>query len=127
MRDLRLQCGLIATVLAIVFCQAGLCQSTEIHCPSTLTVQESPLLNDLPGWIAHDNSVKGLHHFYGIGFSEGPPEELVWQAPASSTKTNKSRVDTYDLTAISQDVWISCLYRDTSQSLTQKLPKKFSR
>jgi hypothetical protein len=71
--------------------------------------------------------VKGVHHFYGVGFSEGPPEKLVYQVASSSTKTKKSRVDVFDFSAISEDVWISCLYRDTSQALTQKLAKKFAR
>jgi hypothetical protein len=102
-------------------------QSTEIQCPSSVAVQESPDLTELQGWRAHDNSVKGVHHFYGVGFSEGPPEKLVYQVASSSTKTKKSRVDVFDFSAISEDVWISCLYRDTSQALTQKLAKKFAR
>jgi hypothetical protein len=126
MTQAKLQRGLLA-VVALLLCKPAVSQSTDIHCPSTLVVQESANLADLPGWSAHDSSRNGIHHFYGVGFSEGPPEKLVHQAPSSSTKTKKSKVDTFDLSSVSDDVWISCLYRDTSQSLTQKLPKKFLR
>jgi hypothetical protein len=127
MRRARLRCGLLGPAVAFLFCHPAASQVTDIRCPSTLVVQESPNLSDLPGWSARDNSVKGIHHLYGVGFSEGPPEKLVYQAPSRSTRTKKARVDVFDFAAISEDVWISCLYRDTSQALTQKLPKKFSK
>jgi len=127
MTQIRLQYRLLGPAIALLLCQPVVCQSTDIQCPSTIVVQELLNLTDLPGWTAHDNSVKNIHHFYGIGFSEGPPEKLVYQVPTATTKTNKSRVDVFDFNAVSDEVWISCLYRDTSQSLTQKLPKKFSR
>jgi len=127
MTQIRLQYRLLGPAIALLLCQPVVCQSTDIQCPSTIVVQESLNLTDLPGWTAHDNSVNNIHHFYGIGFSEGPPEKLVYQVPTTKTKTNKGRVEVFDFTAVSDDVWISCLYRDTSQSLTQKLPKKFSR
>lgn len=125
MRQMRLKHGFLAVILLL--CHQAISQSTDIQCPSILRVQESADLKDLAGWSAHETNVNGVHHFYGIGFSEGHPEKLVYQVPASSNKTKKSRVDVFDFTSISDDVWISCLYRDTSQSLTQKLPKKFSR
>lgn len=118
--------GLLATIVFLL-CRSAAGQSTDIQCPSTLVVQESADLADLQGWRSRDNSVKGIHHFYGAGFSEGPPEKLVYQAPSGTSRTKRSRVDVYDFSSIADDVWISCLYRDTSQSLTQKLPKKFSR
>ena len=127
MTQIRLQPPLLGLAIALLLCPPLVGQSTDIQCPSTIVVQESLNLTDLPGWTAHDNSVNNIHHFYGIGFSEGPPEKLVYQVPTTKTKTNKSRVEVFDFTAVSDDVWISCLYRDTSQSLTQKLPKKFSR
>jgi hypothetical protein len=126
MRPAQTLCGWLAAT-DFLLCNAAVSQSTEIQCPPNVAVQESADLTDLQGWRAHDNSVKGIHHFYGAGFSEGPPEKLVYQAPSSSNRTKRSKVDVYDFSSISEDVWISCLYRDTSQSLTQKLPKKFSR
>jgi hypothetical protein len=126
MRPTKARCGLLAAIVFLL-CNAAVSQSTEIQCPARVVVQESADVTELQGWRAHDNSVKGIHHFYGAGFSEGPPEKLVYQAPASSTRTKRSKVEVYDFSAISDEVWISCLYRDTSQSLTQKLPKRFSR
>lgn len=126
MRPTKGLCGLLP-VIVFLLCNPAVSQSTQIQCPSSVVVQESADLTDLQGWRAHDNSVKGIHHFYGAGFSEGPPEKLVYQAPSSSTRTKRSKVDVYDFSSISEDVWISCLYRDTSQSLTQRLPKRFSR
>ena len=126
MRPTKALYGLPAAIVFFL-CNAAVSQSTEIHCPSSVVVQESADLTELQGWRAHDNSVKGIHHFYGVAFSGGPPENLVYQAHSSSTRTKRSKVDVYDLSSVSDDVWISCLYRDTSQSLTQKLPKRFSR
>jgi len=126
MKHLKQQAGLLGATVVLALSQVAVSQST-VSCPSTIVVQELPNLANAPGWSAHDNSVKGVHHFYGVAFSEGPPEKLVYQVPASSNKTKDSRVDVFDLTSTSEDVWISCLYRDTSQSLTQKLAKKFSR
>jgi hypothetical protein len=126
MRPAKALGGLLSAIV-LLLCNAAVSQSTEIRCPSSVVVQESAILTDLQGWRAHDNSVKGIHHFYGAGFSEGPPEKLVYQAPSSSTRTKRTKVDVYDFSSISDDVWISCLYRDTSQSLTQKLARRFSR
>jgi len=126
MRPTKALFGWLAAIL-FPLCNAAASQSTEIQCPSSVVVQESADLTSLPGWRVQDNSVKGAHHFYGVGFSEGPPEKLVYQAASKSTRTKRTKVDVYDFSAISEDVWISCLYRDTSQSLTQKLPKRFSR
>ena len=126
MRNTRAQWGLLASIV-FSFCNTAVSQSTEITCPSSIVVQESADLTDLPGWRARDNSVKGVHHFYGVGLSEGPPENLVYQAPSNTTRTKRTKVEVYDFSSISEDVWISCLYRDTSQSLTQRLPKKFAR
>lgn len=127
MRPTKLPWGLLAAMMVFSLCHPAVSQSTEIACPSSVVVQESADLSGLQGWRGHDNSVKGVHHFYGVGFSEGPPEKLVYQAASNTTRTKRSKVDVYDFSSISEDVWISCLYRDTSQSLTQKLPKKFSR
>jgi hypothetical protein len=127
MTQLRLPFVLLGSAMALLLCPPVLSQSTDIQCPSTVVVEESLNLTDLPGWTSHDTSMKNVHHFYGVAFSEGPPEKLVYQVPTTKTKTNKSRVDVFDLTSVSEDVWLSCLYRDTSQSLTQKLPKKFAR
>lgn len=127
MRPTVARCGLLAAIVFLLLSHPAVSQSTEIQCPSSIVVQESADLTNLPGWRTHDNSVKGVHHLYGAAFSEGPPENLVYQAPSGGTKTKRSKVEVYDFSAISDDVWISCLYRDTSQTLTQKLPKKFSR
>jgi len=102
-------------------------QATPIQCPSTLRVQESTDLANLEGWRPYDTSHEGIHHFYDIAFSEGAPERLVYQTPSNSTSTKRKKVDVYDFTRFTDDIWISCLYRDTSQSLTRKLERKFSR
>ena len=119
--------GVLAACIALLLSRPALSQGTEIQCPSTLVVQETAELTKLGGWSAHDTSLNGIHHFFDVAFSEGPPEKLVYQTPTKSTATKVKRVDVYDLSSISDDVWISCLYRDTSQSLTRKLEKKFAR
>jgi len=119
--------GVIAAGIALLLSKTALSQGSEIQCPSKLVVQETVDLATLEGWRPHDTSLKGTHHFFDVAFSEGPPEKLVYQTPSKSTTTKIKRVDVYDLFSIADDVWISCLYHDTSQSLTRKLEKKFSR
>jgi hypothetical protein len=100
----------------------------EIECPSSLQVQESADLAALEGWRAYDNSVKGTHHLFDVAFSEGPPDKLVFRTPSKSTATKLKKLDVYDFSSeISEEVWLSCLYRDTALSLAKKMPEKFSR
>jgi hypothetical protein len=119
--------ALIVTVVALLCETLARSQSTQIYCPVALHVQEAPDLAKLEAWHAYDSSYKGMHPFYDIAFSEGPPEKLVYRNPTHSTKTKLKRMDAYEFAQVSEDMWISCLYRDTSQTLTRKLEKKFSR
>lgn len=100
----------------------------QIECPSTIQVQESVDLVKLEGWRTYDTSVQGAHHFFDVGFSEGPPEKLVFRTPSKSTATKLKKLEVYDFSSgITDELWISCLYRDTALSLTKKIPDKFSR
>jgi hypothetical protein len=100
----------------------------QVECPSTVAIQESADLAQLEGWRTYDTSIKGSHNFFDVGFSEGPPEKLVFRTPSKSTVTKKSKLEVYDLSSgVSGELWISCIYRDTALSLTRRLPEKFSR
>jgi hypothetical protein len=100
----------------------------EIECPSTIEVQESANLTKLEGWRIYDTSAAGVHHFFDVGFSEGPPEKLVFRTPSKSTATKLKKLDVYDFSSgVTDEIWISCLYRDTALSVTRKLPGKLSR
>jgi hypothetical protein len=118
--------GIMAVYIVLLLPVRVLSQATAVECPSTLMVRESVDLA-MEGWRARDTSLKGSHHFFDVAFSEGPPEKLVYQTPSKSTATKTKKSDVYDFSSVSDDVWISCLYRDTSQSLTRNLAKKFSR
>lgn len=119
--------AVLAAFTALLSCGVACAQATPIECPSTLQVKESAELANLEGWRTYDTSQQSTHNFYDIGFSEGPPEKLVFQNPSKSTSTKLKKVDQYDFTRFKEDIWIFCLYRDTSQSLTRKLEKRFSR
>jgi hypothetical protein len=100
----------------------------EIECPSTISVQESADLAKFEGWRTYDTSVAGAHHFFDVGFSEGPPEKLVFRTPSKSITTKRKKLDVYDFSSgVTDEIWVSCLYRDTALSLTRQLPDKLSR
>lgn len=118
---------LLAGVIALFFWHAP-AQAREIECPSSIQVQESADLAKLDGWRTYDTSVGGVHHFFEVEFSEGPPEKLVFRTPSKSTATRLKKVDVYDFSSgLTDEIWVSCLYRNTALSLTKKLPEKFSR
>ena len=119
-------CGKFLAALMPLLCLRLNAQS-EIQCPSTLIVQETADITSNDGWRTHDNSVKGKHNFYGVAFSEGPPENQVYQVRTKTMEGPRSKTAVYDFSQVSDDIWVSCLYRDTSQSLTRKLPQKFAR
>ena len=120
------RCWAISFVLLLLGQAPALAK--EIECPSTIQVQESADLAKLEGWRTYDTSVAGAHHFFDVGFSEGPPEKLVFRTPSKSTKTKLKKLDVYDFSSgVTDEIWVSCLYRDTALSLTRKLPGKLSR
>jgi hypothetical protein len=100
----------------------------EIACPATVSVQESADVTALSGWRAYNSSVNGVHHFYGVGFSEGPPESLVFRTPVKTVATRQKKSETFDFSSgLTAEIWLSCFYRDTAMSLAMKMPEKFSR
>jgi|CZKJ01.1.fsa_nt_gi hypothetical protein len=125
--DDLLKARLVAGVVVLLLLRTA-ALAKEIECPSTIAVQESADLAHLEGWRTYDTSVKGAHHFFDVGFSEGPPEKLVFRTPSKSTATKLKKLDVYDFSSgVSDDIWISCQYRDTALSLTRKMADKFTR
>jgi len=97
----------------------------DIACPAQLKVSESADPTHMNEWQSFDSNASGLHHFYAVAFSQGPPSELVYFNPKDVIKTATSKVERYDFgTEVAGDLWISCLYRDTSQILARRLDPK---
>lgn len=124
-RSLRCCCWLTGVALCSLPTQAS---AKEIACPATISVQESADVTALSGWRAYNGSANGVHHFYGVGFSEGPPENLVFRTPVKTVATKQKKLEAFDFTSgLTGEIWISCFYRDTAMSVTMKMPEKFSR
>jgi hypothetical protein len=100
----------------------------EIACPATISVQEAADVTALSGWRAYNSGSNGVRHFYGVGFSEGPPENLVFRTPVKTVATKQEKSETFDFSSgLTGEIWISCFYRDTAMSVTMKMAEKFSR
>jgi hypothetical protein len=100
----------------------------QVECPSTIEVHEAADLEKLPGWRAHDTSINGVRHFSAVGFSEGPPEERVFQTPAKTSQSARAKKDVYDFSGPrSAPLWIMCIYSETALTVTKALSEHFSR
>jgi hypothetical protein len=120
--------GRLLPAIVAIFLMRMPALAREVECPSTIQVQEAADIAQLEGWRTYDTSVKGAHHFVNVGFSEGPPEKLVFRTPSKSTATKLKKLDVYDFSSgVSDDIWMSCLYSDSAQALTRKMADKFSR
>ncbi len=99
----------------------------EMACPSRIDVQETADLTKLEGWRTYESSVLSKHTFFDVIFSEGPPEKMVFRTPSKTTSSKLKKLEVYDFSGATDDLWLSCIYRDTAISLTQKMPEKISR
>ncbi|MGO9413426.1 MAG: STY0301 family protein [Spirochaetia bacterium] len=115
--------GLVVFILG--FARVGRADADTIRCPPTITVKEA-LAAPQTGWQAYDLNGSGTYTFYGAMFSEGPPDARVILTPARLNHTKREKTETYDMTAVAFDnLWLTCLYRDTSVTLTKKLEGSF--
>jgi len=72
-----------------------------------------------------DSNPRGLHHFYAVAFSEGPPADGVYFNPRKVAAAPTHKVEYYDFgKQLAGDLWISCMYRDTSQVIAKKIDPK---
>lgn len=63
-----------------------------------------------------------LHPYVGVSFSLGPPSDRAILAPDGARKIQGGRMAIWHFPDSVQAYWVSCLYAETSASLTKKLP-----
>jgi hypothetical protein len=96
--------------------------ASAIECPATVPVEESLAPHAVEGWTAFDTRQGPAYHFFGVTFSQGPPQDRVFLTPAKTVRKKTAHEDLYDFKAAEiTDVWILCQYRDTSIGIAKKL------
>jgi len=114
----------VACAVAAVLPQPAVAAGPEItlSCPSAVRVPQS--LDSVPegGWQSFDRNASALYGFFDVAFSEGPPQERVFLTPSKRERSRTRRVDTYEFAAAGiTNVWLSCLYHDTSMALSRRI------
>lgn len=111
--------------LTLWFASMEQADAGPVQCPLNITVKEALAL-PYPDWQAYDVSASGIYTFYAVMFSEGRPDARVILTPARLNHAKHERIDIYDMTAVATDtLWLTCLYRDTSVTLTRRLEGSF--
>jgi hypothetical protein len=96
--------------------------AAAIECPATLPVEQSLAPHAAEGWTAFDTRQGPAYHFFGVTFSDGPPQNRVFLMPAKTVRLKSTHEDVYDFKAAGiTDLWILCQYRDTSIGIAKKL------
>jgi hypothetical protein len=115
--------------LALALCTfPALAAAGAIECPATLPVEESLAPHAAEGWTAYDTRQGPAYHFFGVTFSQGPPQDRVFLTPSKTVRTKSAHEDEYDFKSAGiTDVWILCQYRDTSIGIAKKLETGVSR
>jgi hypothetical protein len=115
-------------IFTSITCLGGLPKVTsaaEIQCPSQISVHEQTDPLSLGGWQVFNANPRGIHHFYGVAFSQGPPADLVYFNPRKIATQGNVKTEFYDFgTQIAGELWISCLFRDTSQIVAKPIEPK---
>jgi hypothetical protein len=99
--------------------------AADMQCPLQITVHEQTDASQVNGWEVYNGSRHDVHHFYGVAFSQGPPGDLVYLNPRKTVSKGPGKVEIYDFgSEIAGDIYISCLYRETSQVITKRVEPK---
>jgi hypothetical protein len=99
--------------------------ATDIQCPAQIQVSEQTDMSGTHEWLSFDSSPHGVHHFYAVAFSEGPPSERVYFNPREVAATATRKVEYYEFgNQLTGDLWISCMYRDSSLVVIKKIDPK---
>lgn len=110
--------------------------AVEYQCPTRI-MTEQKLVTPLPDWRASterpfttfdekENS-HSEHNLRIVSFSEGVPEERGWLEPDNESElTEKAWVGRWEF-AKSENVWVTCEYRETTVMISKKLPPDIKR
>jgi hypothetical protein len=116
----------VATVSALC-AVASVSEAQAIECPASIPVQESVAPAAVQPWLVYDTK-EGPYNFYGVTFSDGPPQNRLFLAPSKAIRSKSSRQEIYDFkSAQVTAVWLLCLYRDTSIAISRKLEGSVAR
>jgi hypothetical protein len=93
-----------------------------IECPATIRVQQSLVPAAPEPWVAYDTKEGPDYIFYGVSFSDGPPKKRVFLVPSKTIRSGNVTEEIYDFKAANvSNVWLLCLYRDTSTAISRRI------
>ncbi len=94
--------------------------ATEFRCPATLA--QAPVADGVPpGWVVHGSA--GELALQRALFYDGDPVGLGARAPDATRRSGLTETSTWLFgPADSAQVWIGCLYRDTTAVVARPLP-----
>ncbi|HTZ00438.1 MAG TPA: STY0301 family protein [Rhodocyclaceae bacterium] len=97
----------------------------EFRCPPRISAIQK-LAQPVPGWRESLPADDG--HFLALAmFSDGAPEKQAWLVPDSEDQP-KNKVSTAKWKfAASENIWLSCQYRQTTVMVSRQLPAGLKR
>lgn len=111
----RISPGVALAALAV------LTRAHAVECPATVPVEESLAAAAVAPWTPFD-TLQGAYYFYGVTFSDGPPQNRVFLTPVKTVRLKSKHEDVYDFKAAGiTEVWLLCQYRDTSIGVARRL------
>lgn len=111
--------NLIAACIAILGSSMEPALAAEVHCPETVSVNQS-LAKPEPGWKPGTSALPiGLA---GVTLFDGPPEQQASLVYDSETMLHGKQIATWRF-GPNSDIWLSCQYSGTLIVLSRALPK----
>lgn len=109
-------------ILTICF-SPTLLHAEQLFCPEAMNVQE--IVKDVPaGWTPVSENIR--HPLKRVAFFDGNPVEKAELIPTKDTKKKKLQYTTWKFDAVTaKNLWISCSYGQTSQTLARPVNKLY--
>lgn len=100
--------------------------SVELSCPAQIETRQelSAPIADWHSSINRSMTIEGKLRVASMSFSDGPPEQMAILAPDKTRKSRKSKgafINTWNF-EVSESVWFSCGYQQTTIELSKPLP-----
>jgi hypothetical protein len=111
--------NLIAACIAILGSSVGPALAGEVHCPETVSVNQS-LAKPEPGWKPGTAALPII--LAGVTLFDGPPEQQASLVYDRETLLHGKQVATWRF-GPNSGIWLSCQYSGTVIVLSRALPK----
>lgn len=116
----KIMCKILVAGLTSLI--GGIAYSADFRqCPLELSIKQT-LQNSQTDWKTFNSHEK--HPYVGVSFSEGSPDKKVILAPSTEKKMKDGINATWEFSPSAEGYWVSCLYAETSVTVSQKLPSK---